>query len=138
MAVNPATQEQPPLWKRMSNALTYRGREGQWSWLLHRLAGLGIMLFLLLHILDIWLIGLGEEVFNRFLFLYHNPVAKVFEVFLIFGVLFHAVNGARIILIDFWPGAARHQRKLFWIETVIMLAVLIPAAWVTLESIFVG
>jgi succinate dehydrogenase / fumarate reductase, cytochrome b subunit len=129
------TAIQWPLWKRIFSVLTYRGREGQWSWLLHRLAGLGVVLFLLLHVLDIWLIGLGEKAFETFLFLYHNPVAKVFEVFLIFGVLFHAVNGARIILVDLWPGMVRHQRALVYVETVIMLAVLIPTAWVTIAGL---
>ena len=124
------------VWRSMRTVVTYRGREGQWSWLLHRLSGLGVVLFLYLHILDIWLIGLGREVFERFLFLYHNPVAKVFEVFLIFGVLFHALNGGRIILVDLWPGMARHQRRLVAIETVILLGVLIPAAWVTLRGLF--
>jgi succinate dehydrogenase / fumarate reductase cytochrome b subunit len=103
---------------------------------LHRLAGLGILLFLYLHVFDIWLLGLGEDVFNRFLFLYQAPPFKVLEVFLIFGVLFHAVNGARIIIVDFVPGATRHQKRLVWIETVIMLAVLIPATWVTLAPLF--
>lgn len=122
--------------QRVTNLITYRGREGQWSWLIHRVAGVGIVAFLYLHIWDIWLMGLGKREFERFLFLYRNPFFKMFEVMLIFGVLFHAVNGARIILLDFWPGATRHQRKLVWIETAIMLAVLVPTVWVTLEGLF--
>lgn len=129
-------EARPALWRRLLGILRYRGREGQWSWVLHRAAGLGIVLFLYLHIFDIWLIGLGEEVFNEFLFLYNHPVFKVFESFLIFGVLFHAVNGARIILIDLVPGMARHQRRLVYIETAIMLVVLVPTIWVTLEPLF--
>ncbi|MBK6768449.1 MAG: succinate dehydrogenase, cytochrome b556 subunit [Ardenticatenales bacterium] len=130
------TLPRPGLWRRLLGILRYRGHEGQWSWMLHRAAGLGIILFLYLHIFDIWLIGLGEETFNDFLFLYSHPVFKVFETFLIFGVLFHAVNGARIILVDLVPGMTRHQRKLVYIETAIMLTVLVPTVWVTLESLF--
>lgn len=130
------TSANPPIWRRMQSVLTYRGREGQWSWLVHRLAGLGILGFLYLHVFDIWLIGMGKETFEEFLFLYTHPVFKVMEVFLIFGVLFHAVNGARIILIDLVPGMVRHQRRLVYIETAIMLAVLVPTAWVTLRSLF--
>lgn len=126
----------PALWRRLLGILRYRGREGQWSWMLHRAAGLGIVLFLYLHIFDIWLIGLGKDVFNDFLFLYNAPVFKVFETFLIFGVLFHAVNGARIVLVDLMPGMARHQRKLVYIETAIMLTVLVPTIWVTIEPFF--
>ena len=123
-------------WRRMLSVFSYRGREGQWSWLIHRVAGLGILSFLLLHIFDIWLMGMGEEVFNEFLFLYSAPPFKVLEVFLIFGVLFHAVNGARIIIIDFWPGATRYQRQIFWVEVAIVTAVMVPATWVTLRSLF--
>ena len=124
-----------PRWKRMRSVLTYRGGEGHWSWLLHRVTGLGVVLFLFLHILDIWLVGMGREVFERFLFLYHSPVGKVMEVFLLFGVLFHAVNGARIILIDLVPGMERHQKSIVYLETVILLAVFVPAAWVTLRGL---
>lgn len=122
--------------QRVTNLVSYRGREGQWSWLIHRVAGVGILAFLYLHIWDIWLMGLGRQEFERFLFLYRHPFFKMLEVLLIFGVLFHAVNGARIILIDFWPGATRHQRKLVWIETAIMLVVLVPTVWVTVRGMF--
>ena len=42
----------------------YRGQSGQWSWLLHRITGLGVLLFLLVHIVDITLIGFGPKVYN--------------------------------------------------------------------------
>lgn len=130
--------KRPGLLARMRGVLSYDGREGQISWLLHRLAGLGILLFLYLHIFDIWLMGLGREAFERFLFIYHSPPFKVLIAFLIFGVLYHAVNGLRVILVDFWPGAAKRQRQLVWIETVILLAVLIPTLLKTFSSLFGG
>jgi succinate dehydrogenase / fumarate reductase cytochrome b subunit len=129
-----ATQEMG-MWRRMLSVFSYRGREGQWSWLVHRVAGLGILSFLFLHIFDIWLMGLGEDVFNDFLFLYSAPPFKVLEVFLIFGVLFHAVNGARIIVIDFVPGATRYHRQLVWVEAAIMAVVMVPLTWLTLGSL---
>ena len=70
--------------------ITYRGREGHYAWLLHRLGGLGIMAFLLLHILDIFLVGFGPEVFGKFLILYTWPPFKIAELGLIFGVVYHA------------------------------------------------
>ena len=70
--------------------ITYRGREGHYAWLLHRVGGLGIMAFLLLHILDIFLVGFGPEVFGKFLILYTWPPFKIAELGLIFGVVYHA------------------------------------------------
>jgi succinate dehydrogenase / fumarate reductase cytochrome b subunit len=118
--------------------LRYRGREGQWSWVIHRVSGLGVMLFLLLHITDIFLISLGAETFNSVLFIYKAAPFRVLEVFLIFGLLLHAANGLRIAVLDFWPSVWRYQRMLVWVEAVVVMAVFIPAAIVTLSPIFGG
>jgi succinate dehydrogenase / fumarate reductase cytochrome b subunit len=124
--------------RRLQNVFTYRGREGQWSWLVHRVAGLGILAFLVLHVVDIWLMGLGEEAFNRLLVLYTWPPFKVLELFLIFGVLFHATNGLRIVLVDFVPGATRRHRQLFWLEVIIVALVMIPATLATFGGLAGG
>ncbi|MSP13747.1 MAG: succinate dehydrogenase, cytochrome b556 subunit [Chloroflexi bacterium] len=119
-------------------ALTYRGSEGQWAWLLHRLSGIGVLLFLALHILDIFLLGLGPGVFDELLFIYKAPPFRVMEVFLIFGVLYHAINGIRIMIIDFWPQSTLVQRTLFRVELVIVAIIFIPAAIAMLAPIFRG
>jgi succinate dehydrogenase / fumarate reductase cytochrome b subunit len=96
------------------------------------------MLFLLLHITDIFLLSLGAEAFDSVLFIYRAPPFRVLEVFLIFGLLFHAVNGIRITVLDFWPRMWRFQRTLVWVEAVIVMAVFVPAAFVTLAPMFSG
>jgi succinate dehydrogenase / fumarate reductase cytochrome b subunit len=92
----------------------YRGQSGQWSWLLHRVTGLAVLLFLLIHIVDITLIGFGPKVYNDALEVFGNPVVRVISLALIGAVLYHAFNGVRIILIDFVPGAYKFQRGLFY------------------------
>ena len=116
--------------------ITYRGRDGHWAWMMHRVGGLGILLFLFLHVFDIFLMNLGEDTFSKFLFLYSGPPFKVLEVFLIFGVLFHAVNGVRIIIVDFWPATTKHQRTMYRIGLVIVLVIFVPTAVITLSTIF--
>ncbi|MFQ5614309.1 MAG: succinate dehydrogenase, cytochrome b556 subunit [Anaerolineae bacterium] len=116
--------------------LTYQGREGQWAWILHRASGLGVFAFLVIHIIDIYLIGYGPEPFDTLTAIYHHPVARVGHIFLFFGVLFHAINGARIIIFDFWPQLWRHQRRAIWIETVIFLLIFIPSTIAIIVSIF--
>ncbi|MFN2251326.1 MAG: succinate dehydrogenase, cytochrome b556 subunit [Anaerolineae bacterium] len=125
-----------PRSNRVSNVLTYRGGAGHWSWLLHRLTGLGVVLFLALHVVNIWLVGLGRETFERFLFVYRTPAARFLEVFLIFAVLFHALSGARVLLVDLVPGMARRQRTLVIVGVVIVLVLMVPAAWATLDGLF--
>ena len=92
----------------------YRGREGMISWALHRLTGLGVLLFLLIHIADIYVIGYGPEEFDSLLFIYHSLGFRLMEVMLVAALYYHAINGVRIILIDFWSKGARFQRQLFW------------------------
>jgi succinate dehydrogenase/fumarate reductase cytochrome b subunit len=58
------------------------------------------------------------------------------EVFHIFAVLFHALSGARVLLVDLVPGMARRQRTLVIVGVVIVLVLMVPAAWATLDGLF--
>ena len=56
---------------------------------------------------------------------------RLAELGLIASVLFHAINGIRIVLFDFWPRGARYHRELFQAVVVVFFAIMIPvAAWV--------
>lgn len=114
----------------------YRGGVGQWSWALHRITGVGVLLFLLLHILDTFLIILGPEQYNRIIALYRVPMFRVMEVGLFAAVLFHALNGLRIILIDFWEDLTRFHRQLFYAELVAFIAIMLPVAYLMLKPVF--
>lgn len=120
------------------NSLRYRGREGQWAWVLHRVTGLGVVMFLLLHIFDIFLMAAGEEVFEQFLDLYTAAPFRILEAGLIFAVISHALNGARIIIIDFWPQYGRHQKTLWRVQLALSILISIPAIFVTVKPIFSG
>ncbi len=115
----------------------YKGREGQWAWVLHRITGIGLFAFLTLHIFDIWLVGFGPEPFNSLALFYHHPLARIGHVFLFFCVLFHAVNGLRLIILDVWPRLWLHQRKSVWIATGIFFILFIPSALLILLDTYV-
>jgi len=108
--------------------LTYRGRAGQWSWLLHRLTGLGVLLFLFTHIIDTSLIGWGPAAYDKAMALFRHPAFKVGEVLLAGAVLFHALNGVRICIIDFWPEATAIHKKLLYGVAALFAAIYIPGA----------
>lgn len=117
--------------------ISYRGAEGQWAWILHRASGLGIVLFLYMHIVSIFIAALGPEPYAWVhKYLYTSPPAKLLEIFLGFGVIFHALNGMRIIIIDFFPALGKYQRTVVRIELVIVVIILIPYAIATLGSGF--
>ncbi len=108
--------------------LTYRGGAGQWAWMLHRLTGVGVFIFLLAHIVDTAVIGWGPKAYNTAMALYRRPVFRVGEVLLAGAVLYHALNGIRIVIIDFWPETTLLERKLFYAVAVVFAVVYIPAA----------
>lgn len=104
-----------------SSVLRYRGGAGQWAWVIHRAAGLGVLAFLLLHIVDIFLVTFGPGIFNELLFIYKAWPFRILEVALLFGLLYHALNGLRIIFADFLPVLAKRStaRTLFYIQIAI-------------------
>lgn len=116
--------------------MRYRGGIGQYSWALHRVTGVGVLIFLCLHILDTFLIILGPEHYNTIINLYRVPAFRVMEVGLFACVLFHALNGLRIILIDFWEGLAPHHRLLFYIEMALFVLAMIPVTCLMLKPVF--
>ncbi|MEX1046771.1 MAG: succinate dehydrogenase, cytochrome b556 subunit [Actinomycetota bacterium] len=104
----------------------YKGREGQWSWVAHRVTGVGIILFLFAHVVDTAVVGWGPEAYNKVLSVYHNPIVRMLELALVAFVIFHALNGVRIMIIDFWPRASLYQRQLFYGTVVLFVAAMIP------------
>jgi succinate dehydrogenase / fumarate reductase cytochrome b subunit len=123
-----ATKPVKPGRQRPAGTL-YRGREGMWSWVMHRISGVLIFFFLFVHVLDTATVRISPEVYNAVIGQYKNPVMGLGEAGLVGAVTFHALNGIRIILIDFWSGGTKHQRKLFWGVVVVfalMMAGFLP------------
>ena len=88
-----------------SKGTLYRGRWGMWSWVAHRITGIAIFFFLLVHILDTAVVRISPEAYNGVLSLYKNPIMGLGETALVAAIVYHAFNGIRIILIDFWGKA---------------------------------
>ena len=116
--------------------MRYKGAIGQWSWFFHRLTGVGVLLFLFIHILDTMLVGWGPDVYDRVIAIYSHPFFRASEVGLFAAVLYHALNGIRIILIDFWPGAVRYHRQIFYVNMTLFVAAMIPVAYLMLRNIW--
>ncbi|WP_276116118.1 succinate dehydrogenase, cytochrome b556 subunit [Microbacterium halotolerans] len=93
----------------------YRGSEGMWSWVLHRITGVAIFFFLLVHVLDTALIRVSPEAYDAVIGTYQTEIMGLGEVALVGAIAFHAFNGLRIILIDFWSKGARYHRVMFWV-----------------------
>ncbi len=111
-----------------SRGTLYRGREGMWSWVGHRITGVLIFVFLLTHVLDTSLVRVSPEAYDAVIGTYKNPVVALGEAGLVGAILFHAFNGIRIMLVDFWGKGADHQKAMFYIVLGIVTVLFIPFA----------
>jgi succinate dehydrogenase / fumarate reductase cytochrome b subunit len=98
-----------------------------WSWVLHRITGVAIFFFLLVHVLDTSLVRLSPEAYNVVVATYKTPLIGLGELGLVGAILYHAFNGLRVILIDFWRKGVKYQNIMFWV--VIALTVIVLAAF---------
>jgi succinate dehydrogenase / fumarate reductase, cytochrome b subunit len=108
----------------------YKGHEGQWTWIAHRVTGLAIILFLFAHVVDTAVVGWGPEAYNRVLSVYQNWGVRLLELGLVAAVMFHALNGTRIMIIDFWPSATRYDRALLYGTVGLFFASMVPITWI--------
>lgn len=124
----------------MSVGTLYRGGEGMWTWVVHRITGVGVFFFLLVHVLDTALVRVSPDAYDSVIATYKTPLVNLMEVGLVGAVLFHAFNGVRIILIDFWSKGPRYQRQMTWALGAVWVLLMVPGTFFmikhTVESIF--
>jgi succinate dehydrogenase / fumarate reductase cytochrome b subunit len=115
----------------VSASTRYRGKSGQWAFLGHRITGFLVFLFLLLHIVDVSLLH-WPDTYDQVHRLYGNVMLRLFEVGLLFALVFHTLNGLRIVAVDVFPDAVRNQRRLFQAVIVLTLLMGVPGGLVIL------
>lgn len=101
----------------------YRKHSGSWAWILHRITGLGLTAYILLHIIALTGLLKGEAAFNEEMKLFSSPLFLVGEWLLGALVMFHAVNGIRIVLVDLGNGARYHKQLLAFVYILSVIVV---------------
>lgn len=111
----------------------YRGRDGMWSWVAHRITGVLVFFFLLVHVLDTALVRVSPTAYDNVIATYKTPLVNLLEVGLVGAVLYHALNGLRIILIDFWSKGPRYQKLMLRTIVAVWLLVMVPGVFFMLK-----
>ena len=96
-------------------ALRYKGQGPMLTYILHRIGGLGMAIFITVHILASFVGGKSGVFLNT---IYEN---WIFQIFIFFCVLFHAINGVRITILDLWPRLLVYEREAMWVEWAVFL-----------------
>lgn len=124
----------------MTGYVGYRGREGHYAFLLHRITGLGTVLFLVIHVVDIALVYISPAGFANVLKLYQSTLFGLGEIALVFCVFFHGVNGLRIAYLDMFKPAGweiARERGSARTTLLIALALWLPATFFMLRNILI-
>lgn len=117
----------------MSVGTLYRGGEGMWTWVLHRITGVAVFFFLLVHVLDTALVRVSPEAYDLVIASYKTPIVNLLEVGLVGAVLYHGLNGLRIILVDFWAKGPRYQRQMTWAIGTVWVLLMVPGTYFMLK-----
>jgi succinate dehydrogenase / fumarate reductase cytochrome b subunit len=103
-------------------------RVGSWAFALNRLTGLGLVIYLFVHLGVLSLLLQGEDGWNQFITVARNPLFLLLDVVLILGLLYHALNGIRVALVGMGIGT-NSQRTFFWILAGIAIVLFFVAAY---------
>jgi succinate dehydrogenase / fumarate reductase cytochrome b subunit len=113
-----------------------------WSWVAHRITGVAVFLFLFVHVLDTALVRVDVELYDAVIDTYKTPIVNLLEVGLVGAVLYHALNGVRIILVDFWSKGPKYHSVMLWTIMGLWVAIMIPGTYYmmrhTIEVLFGG
>jgi len=124
----------------LSVGTLYRGGEGMWTWVLHRITGVSVFFFLLVHVLDTALVRVSPEAYDLVIASYKTPIVNLLEIGLVGAVLYHALNGLRVILVDFWAKGPRYQRQMTWAIATVWVLLMVPGTYFmikhTVEALF--
>lgn len=116
-----------------SGYLGYRGREGQFTFLLHRITGLGTLLFLIIHILDTATVYYFPDLYDHAIELYRHPLFMLGEILLFYSVIFHGVNGLRVAYVDLFKPenwTIEKQRRAARVTLALSIVLWLPAAFI--------
>lgn len=92
------------------NDFRARNHPAYWAFLVHRLSGLALALFLPVHF---WALGhaiIGEDALNGFIAVTNQPLFKFGEWGLVILLAAHMAGGVRLLLIEFghWSGLRKN------------------------------
>ncbi|GIV85898.1 MAG: succinate dehydrogenase, cytochrome b556 subunit [Candidatus Roseilinea sp.] len=114
-----------PLMTTARESLRYKG-SGHVLWLLHRVTGLGVVIFLGTHIFGMSMATFNPPLHEAMLAVYKTPLFSVGEIVLAACLIFHAVNGTRIAILELRPALWDKQEVATRWSVIITLILLAP------------
>lgn len=118
------------------DGLRYKGGGPMLAWVLHRISGLGMIIFVSLHVVaSFFTQQMGSDWAISINIVYESVY---FQLFIVFAVLFHGLNGMRIIILDIWPKMLRYQREMTWLQWLIFIPIYGLTIFIMLQRALAG
>ena len=137
MSVETAEQEKIKQGKRPQEGAKplqrYRVRTGMFAWMAHRLSGIALVVYLAMHIWGLRAMT-DRAAYNELIASYHAPLFKIGEFLLLAAVAYHAMNGLRIVLIDFL-GWSPNQKRLFWTLGIVTAIIIVVGGYPSIYAV---
>ena len=116
-------------WIPYATGGSYRWFTGSLAYVLHRVSGLSLLVYLFFHILSITKANSADPTsYDLMIRRFQEPDFKVGEILLYAALLFHGINGIRILFVDFALGSTRFHKRLFWVFAFLIVALLVIGA----------
>jgi len=117
----------------LMEGLRYQGKGPMLTYILHRVGGLSIIIFVGMHMFATWL---ANHAWGTSAGIFLNTIYEhwLFQIFIFFCALFHVINGLRITILDLWPKLIEYQREAIWIEWFVFLPIYSIALIVIIRS----
>jgi succinate dehydrogenase / fumarate reductase cytochrome b subunit len=111
-------------------------KTGMWAWVGHRLTGLALVAYVFLHLSFLSTASLGSGDFDSLMEVTSQPLFVAMDFLLVIVVIYHAMNGARVIMFDLGLGI-RHQKLVFWICMAVAAVLIVGGLWAIWDLVFV-
>lgn len=120
----------------------------RYLYLLHRITGLGMILFVMIHLCMTTIFRIqGQDVWEATMRILHNPWFKIGEYLVIVAFIYHALNGLRLIIQELgfalgrpvppiYPYKDALRKKRRW--TIVFVAAIVVLALVFLFDFVAG
>jgi succinate dehydrogenase / fumarate reductase cytochrome b subunit len=111
----------------------YRVSWSELAWFGHRASGLGVLVYLFAHIVETSTVLFGPEVYNAAVGIFKNLPARLGEIVLMAALVYHALNGLRVIAMDFWPRLTIYYRPITYGVVAATIVSMIPLSVIMLS-----
>ena len=117
--------------------LRYQGKGPMLTYILHRISGLAMVIFVALHILASFI---SNQAWGSSTGIFINTIYEhwIFQIFIFFCALFHVINGLRIVILDLWPKLIEYQREAIWLEWLVFLPIYTLAVYIIIRGAMGG